>query len=210
MREEDGATHDDEQLPNGTRVIVHDQGYGVATIQGFEHQLVGANRHEMIFDNCFQCKTAAREGGCHLCRKTLQLRGTKWAVVREDGERHHDEAMAHGTRIAVHDHGYGHATIDGFRANLLGPNNFSMVFDNCCWCSNHREDGTGGCAACRKSLQLQGTPWRMTMIDGSTHDDTQLPDGTRVVIEDHGYGVGTIDGFRANAIRANNHSLVTW
>jgi len=85
-----------------------------------------------------------------------------------------------------------------------------MIFDNCCWCSNHREDGTGGCAACRKSLQLQGTPWRMTMIDGSTHDDTQLPDGTRVVIEDHGYGVGTIDGFRANAIGANNHSLVTW
>ena len=34
--------------------------------------------------------------------------------------------------------------------------------------------------------------------------------GTRVVIEDHGYGVGTIDGFRANAIGANNHSLVTW
>jgi 3D (Asp-Asp-Asp) domain-containing protein len=199
---QDGAIHDDTEMPKGTRVAVEDGAYGLATIDGFRANVVGANNHSMVFDNCQTCP--AGSGGCDSCRKSLQLKGTRWKMLKVDGSVHDDTQLPAGTRVVVENVGYGLATIDGFRANVIGANNHSMVFDNCQTCPA----GSGGCGACRKSLQLRGTPWRVVWQDGNSRGDHEMAAGSRIVVEDAAYGLATIDGFRANVIGANNHSMV--
>ena len=58
------------------------------------------------------------------------------------------------------------ATIDGFRHNLLGANNHSMVFDNCASC---QESGAQNCDRCRKSLQLRDLSWQIIQGEGADH-----------------------------------------
>ena len=58
------------------------------------------------------------------------------------------------------------ATIDGFRHNLLGANNHSMVFDNCASC---QESGAQNCDRCRKSLQLRDLSWQIILGEGADH-----------------------------------------
>ena len=199
---EDGAAHDDTEMPKGTRIVVEDSGYGLGTIDGFRANDVGANNHCVRFDNCQSC--APGGGGCKSCRKSLQLRGMRWKMLRVNGSVHDDTQLPKGTRVAVENVGYGLATIDGFRSNLIGANNHSMVFDNCQSCSGVR----GGCGSCRKSLQLKGTPWKILLKDGSSHDDTQMPVGTRVLVENAAYGVATISGFTSALFGANTHEMV--
>jgi hypothetical protein len=119
--------------------------------------------------------------------------------------------MAAGSRIVVEDAAYGLGTIDGFRANVIGANNHSMVFDHCQTCPA----GSGGCGACRKSLQLKGVRWKywkrvhvdhgdatdaveLQLQDGATHDDTELPKGDAEILmkdgashDDQAMGAGT-------------------
>jgi hypothetical protein len=234
---QDGEMHDDTELSKGTRVAVLDRGYGLATVVGFHGALIGANTHEIVFENCYSCAGVQRPfapaagggsataagapdpepaavelaGGdqlsprdnCDICRRLIQLKTTSWKVLSEDSPTS-DQAMARGTRVAVFDHGYGLATIDGYRGNLVGGNNFLMVFDGCVVCNQ-----TEGCDVCRKSLKLQNTAWQMLMVDGSIHHkDTELPNGTRVVVEDAGYGLATIDGFQGSVVGANSHTMI--
>ena len=46
----------------------------MATIDGFRHNLVGANNHSMVFDGCVSCQRSGAKS-CERCRKSLQLRG---------------------------------------------------------------------------------------------------------------------------------------
>ena len=134
-----------------------DHGYGVGTIDGFRANAIGANNHSLVFDGCVSCKRSGRDN-CTACRKSLQLRGTNWKVLLQDGASHSDAEMAAGTRVAVESEGYGTAVIDGFRHNMVGANNHSMVFEGCDSCAR---SGAKHCTRCRKSLQLRGARWRI-------------------------------------------------
>ena len=134
-----------------------DHGYGVGTIDGFRANAIGANNHSLVFDGCVSCKRTGRDN-CTACRKSLQLRGTNWKVLLQDGASHSDAEMAAGTRVVVENEGYGIAKIDGFRHNMVGANNHSCVFEGCDSCAR---SGAKHCTRCRKSLQLRGTRWRI-------------------------------------------------
>ena len=79
------------------------------------------------------------------------------------------------------------ATIDGFRANALGGNNFSMVFDGCVSC---QRSGAKPCERCRKPLQLRGKG-----LDGSP--SPQPPVVPSQQIEAAAYTVDAAEGFAA-------------
>ena len=55
----------------------------VATIDGFRHNLVGANNHSMVFDGCVSCQRSGAKS-CERCRKSLQLRGKPFSILRPD------------------------------------------------------------------------------------------------------------------------------
>ena len=55
----------------------------VATIDGFRHNLVGANNHSMVFDGCVSCQRSGAKS-CERCRKSLQLRGKPFTILRPD------------------------------------------------------------------------------------------------------------------------------
>ena len=55
----------------------------MATIDGFRHNLVGANNHSMVFDGCVSCQRSGAKS-CERCRKSLQLRGKPFTILRPD------------------------------------------------------------------------------------------------------------------------------
>lgn len=140
---------------------------------------------------------------------TLALPHTEGAWQILDGSTQHDGPMSNGTCIIVEEEGYGVGTVDGYQSNLVGANTHSIVFDGCVAC---RQSGTRApwCGACRKTMSLQDAKW--SHVDGTqpTGSD-QMKKGTRIVVENKGYGVGTIDGWRAHRLApmaANYHTVV--
>ena len=139
----------------------------------------------MVFDGCVTCmRTGAAH--CERCRKSLVLRGTNWKMLSVDGSVHNDSEMPAGTRVVVENQGYGIGTIDGFRQNVVGANNHSLVFDGCISC---QESGALNCVRCRKSLQLRDMRWSVLMESGESRGDDAMVAGTRIEVEEHGYGV---------------------
>ena len=65
------------------RELTSEFGRQVATIDGFRHNLVGANNHSMVFDGCVSCQRSGAKS-CERCRKSLQLRGKPFTILRPD------------------------------------------------------------------------------------------------------------------------------
>jgi hypothetical protein len=97
VRYRDGATHDDTQLPSGTRVIVQGTpSYAAGTVgtiveeRGFcfRRYPIGANKHAVAFDNCLMCQAAGN--GCSQCRMLLELKNMQWKIITyEPPQAHH-------------------------------------------------------------------------------------------------------------------------
>ena len=157
----------------------------MATIDGFRANALGGNNFSMVFDGCVTCmRTGAAH--CERCRKSLVLRGTNWKMLSVDGSVHNDSEMPAGTRVVVENQGYGIGTVDGFRQNVVGANNHSLVFDGCISC---QESGALNCVRCRKSLQLRDMRWSVLAESGESRGDDAMVAGTRIEVEEHGYGV---------------------
>ena len=107
-------------------------------------------------------------------------------MLSVDGSVHNDSEMPAGTRVVVENQGYGIGPVAGFRQNVVGANNHSLVFDGCISC---QESGALNCVRCRKSLQLRDMRWSVLMESGESRGDDAMVAGTRIEVEEHGYGV---------------------